>query len=306
MPNTSLRSYQYVDEKGNAAQITTDEYTFEGVKIFSATSRQETTIKLKDQQDIPELNLFFSLQGDCSAHHHKREGDYPITDMQHTVCYIPEFDGHYTLDSPEVNNFGVIFYQSFLDRLFMNDIEHLQRFWEQVHANKIVNLTPSAMPVTPAQLSVIRDIQRCRYTGSMQQLFYESKIIELFLLQVEQAGKLNGKQPVSYIHKRDTEKLYAVRDYLNDHMFEPLTLAQIARHGGLNDFKLKRGFKELFGNTVFGYLNELKMNHGKQLLTDTCCTVYEAAYMLGYADPHSFTKAFKKHFGYLPGKMKRG
>lgn len=88
-------------------------------------------------------------------------------------------------------------------------------------------------------------------------------------------------------------------------MFDPLTLSGIARDAGLNEFMLKKGFKELFGLTVFGYLNELKMNYARQMLLESQCTVYEAAYTMGYNEPYNFSKAFKKHFGYLPGELKK-
>jgi AraC-like DNA-binding protein len=73
---------------------------------------------------------------------------------------------------------------------------------------------------------------------------------------------------------------------------------------GLNDFKLKKGFKELFGTTVFSYLNELKMDYAKRLILDEKKTIYEVAMTLGYSEPHHFYAAFKRRFGYSPGELK--
>ncbi|WP_298740530.1 AraC family transcriptional regulator [uncultured Chitinophaga sp.] len=128
--------------------------------------------------------------------------------------------------------------------------------------------------------------------------------MELFLLQAEQAERLAGGAAVS-LHPADKERLYAAREYVKEHMFDPISLMQVARHCGLNDFKLKKGFKALFGTTVFGYLNELKMDYGRQMLLASACTVAEAGYVLGYTDSYNFSKAFKKYFGYPPGKLKQ-
>ncbi|WP_315815682.1 helix-turn-helix transcriptional regulator [Paraflavitalea speifideaquila] len=108
-----------------------------------------------------------------------------------------------------------------------------------------MDISPVPMVITSRQQQVITDIRRCSYHGHMKELFLESKVIELFLLQA------------------------------------------------------------LFGTSVFGYLNELKMEYGRQMLLESACTVYEVAYMLGYHDPYNFSKAFRKYFGYLPGRLKQ-
>lgn len=220
------------------------------------------------------------------------------------MIYTPAFNGHYDIRGIDTDSFCVEMETSYLSRLLVTDVECLKRFWDKVFRQQSIEISSIPMEITPQQRQVITDIRRCHYSGHMKDLYLESKVIELFLLQAEQADKLAGNKAIT-LSPSDQERLYAARDYIKAHMFEPLTLLQVARHCGLNDFKLKKGFKELFGNTVFGYLNELKMEYGRQVLLESTCTVYEVAYMLGYYDPYNFSKAFKKYFGYLPGKLKR-
>jgi AraC-like DNA-binding protein len=298
------RTFQYVDEHGSVSSIAMQEYNFKGVDLFWATSRQEREVRLNEYQDAPTLNMYFSLEGCCGASHNHRPKHYPIGDGQHTISYTPQFDGYYTMESPAIRNFGVVLAEDFFSRLLVDDQACLRGFWDKVQAGKLADITPSAMAITPGQLALIRQMEHCAYRGHMKQLFYEAKIIELFLLQAEQAEKLTGIKPPS-VQAKDRDKLYEARDFIREHMLQPLSLLQIARSCGLNDFKLKKGFKEVFGMTVFEYITELKMNYGKQMLTDTSCPVYEVAYMLGYTDPHNFSRAFRKHFGYLPGRLKK-
>ncbi|MEO8398573.1 MAG: AraC family transcriptional regulator [Ignavibacteriaceae bacterium] len=71
-------------------------------------------------------------------------------------------------------------------------------------------------------------------------------------------------------------------------MIKEFTLLDLSRKVGLNDFKLKKGFRELLGTTVFSYLNELKMDYAKQLLLDKKKTIYETSMVMGFSEPHHF------------------
>jgi AraC-like DNA-binding protein len=77
------------------------------------------------------------------------------------------------------------------------------------------------------------------------------------------------------------------------------------RRVGLNEYKLKRGFRELFGTTVFAYLSEQRLALAKRMLLDTDKTAAEIAFELGYATPQHFSAAFKKRFGVSPKSMRK-
>ena len=74
---------------------------------------------------------------------------------------------------------------------------------------------------------------------------------------------------------------------------------------GLNEFKLKKGFKELFGTTVFDYLYDLKMEYAKQLLAADEVLVNEVSGMVGYRNPNHFSTAFKRKYGMNPTQLRK-
>jgi AraC family transcriptional regulator, transcriptional activator of the genes for pyochelin and ferripyochelin receptors len=74
---------------------------------------------------------------------------------------------------------------------------------------------------------------------------------------------------------------------------------------GLNEYKLKRGFKEMFNTTVFGYLTEQRLQLAHQFLRDTQKTAAEISSDLGYATPQHFNNAFKKKFGVTPYSVRK-
>jgi AraC family transcriptional activator of pyochelin receptor len=277
--------------------------TFDGINVFWGTSYQEREAIYRESRQVPYLHMYFSLEGASSSHEENTGKQYFLTDNQHTISYEPTFDGYYTVSGPKVKSFGISLPSSFFQKLILTDNESLKRFWDKALTGNSVDMTAHPMPITARQKMVILDMQHCSFTGDMKKLFYESKILELFLLQAEQAEKLNGKR-ASPLKPQDVEKLQAARHFVYQHMLEPISLSQISKATGLNEFKLKRGFKSLFGTTVFEYLIDLKMNYARQMLLNTSCTIFEVAYTLGYSEPYNFSKAFKKHFGYVPSQLK--
>ncbi|MEM1369543.1 MAG: AraC family transcriptional regulator, partial [Cyanobacteria bacterium P01_H01_bin.15] len=83
------------------------------------------------------------------------------------------------------------------------------------------------------------------------------------------------------------------------------SLIELARLAGINDCKLKLGFRQVFGTTVFGYLHDCRMERSRQLLDAGEMTVAEAAQSVGYVNRSHFAIAFRKKFGLNPSIYRR-
>ena len=104
--------------------------------------------------------------------------------------------------------------------------------------------------------------------------------------------------------KKDAELMHAVREYLQLHFQDDLSLTAICKEFGINECKLKGGFKAMFGKTVFGYIQELRMEFARQLLFQKRISVGLVADKLGYRNANHFSTAFKKYFGESPGNVR--
>ncbi|MGE8690827.1 MAG: helix-turn-helix transcriptional regulator [Achromobacter sp.] len=102
------------------------------------------------------------------------------------------------------------------------------------------------------------------------------------------------------------QRLLAARDFLLADLANPPTLAQIAAETGLSAMRIKRGFREVFGHTVYGLFQQTRMREAQQRLRAGKVTVMEVAFDLGYSNPSHFAAAFRKEFGVGPGEYKRG
>ena len=147
---------------------------------------------------------------------------------------------------------------------------------------------------------MILQVIHSRYTGDLQKLFLLSKSIELLVLSAEACNKAATQRETIIKSKTDKEKIIAVRDLINARVTSPPNLSEIAKNVGLNEYKLKRGFKETFNTTIFSYLTEQRLNLAHQYLLNSDKTAAEISVELGYATPQHFNNAFKKKFGITP------
>jgi AraC-like DNA-binding protein len=136
-------------------------------------------------------------------------------------------------------------------------------------------------------------------------MLLESKVLDLLVLLLKQ---ITPEKPFKGLTVRldDVDKLYEVKRVVEQHLTRQHSLRELARQVGLNEFKLKKGFRELFGTTIFSYLLDLRMEHARQLLIQGTMTVEEVAEEVGYKYAKNFMTAFKKKFNMLPVEIGSG
>ncbi|WP_299486208.1 AraC family transcriptional regulator [Acaryochloris sp. IP29b_bin.137] len=159
-------------------------------------------------------------------------------------------------------------------------------------------------PISPAMEQLLQQLVDCPYTGATQALYVESKALELLTLQLETWKQQYRQAPA--LRKDDIERLHQARDLLIQQSDNPPLLIELAHQVGLNDRKLKQGFRQLFGTTVFGYLQDYRMGQAKQLLEDTSLTIASVALTVGYRNPEAFSTAFRRKFSMSPKAYQLG
>jgi AraC family transcriptional regulator, transcriptional activator of the genes for pyochelin and ferripyochelin receptors len=153
---------------------------------------------------------------------------------------------------------------------------------------------------TPEMQSILQQILNCPYHGWMRQLYLEGKVLELLILWLTFAAKQDHQAKPSVLRPGDIERVRQARELLIQHLDHPPSLLELARRVGLNDYKLKQGFRQLYGTTVFGYLHTQRMEKARDLLCTGHLKITEVAYTVGYTSLPSFSLAFRKRFGVSP------
>jgi len=155
--------------------------------------------------------------------------------------------------------------------------------------------------ITPAMRLVLKQILQCPFRETLRQMYLEGKVLELLVLQIAQWGENNLLLKNSLFFRPDEiERLHHAKAILNQKLQNPPSLLNLARQIGLNDFKLKRGFREVFGTTVCGYVQSVRLEQAQQLLRGTNLAIAEIAYQVGYESTSHFGYLFKRQFGVTP------
>jgi len=155
--------------------------------------------------------------------------------------------------------------------------------------------------ITPAMQRALQQILNCPFQGVIKQLHLESKSLELLALWLEQASEEVAISPMmNRLDGDDLDRIHAAKVILQRQFHNPPSLQTLARQVGLNDCTLKRGFRQVFGTTVFGYVCDRRMEQACQLLLQGDLKVEEVAQAVGYANRSRFAAAFRRKFGQNP------
>ena len=143
------------------------------------------------------------------------------------------------------------------------------------------------------------------YTESLENIFLNAQTQILLLYSMDcMMGDPEEKFTCKFLaNADDREKITNARAILLQHIGEPLTIKALSRKVAINECYLKKGFKELFGTTIFDFYQTQRMEHAKYLLYDKGLSVTEVSALLGYSSISHFSTAFKKHTGIKPCEL---
>lgn len=276
-------------------------WEFDGIRIGHAVSRfHERTSFNASSPNSDVVRLHIGMKGNYSFHYRQLDTDFHLIGGHHNIMYSKDFDMTVENRTLELETFGIQFPRETFLSFTQNASDLLKRFSEHIISGKPILLSDQWGAVDPSIQQVVYQIVNNPYSGDLQNIFLLSKSIELLVLCAESCAQTLNKKQEFIRTPADKEKLLAVRDLINDRLSDPPSLSQIARTVGINEYKLKRGFKEVFHTTVFGYLTEQRLLMARQYLQDTQKTAAEISFELGYATPQHFNNVFKKRFGLTP------
>ncbi|MES1022676.1 AraC family transcriptional regulator [Gloeocapsa sp. BRSZ] len=159
--------------------------------------------------------------------------------------------------------------------------------------------------LTPEVHLVLQQILNCPYQGEIEQIYLQAKALELIALQSAYILKDRDRNQLVKLKSSDVDRLYHARDVLINNAESPPSLIDLARLVGMNDCTFKRGFRQVFGTTAFGYLRKHRMVQARQLLLENKMSIAEVACAVGYSHPGYFAAAFRREFGINPSSLRR-
>jgi AraC family transcriptional regulator, transcriptional activator of the genes for pyochelin and ferripyochelin receptors len=252
------------------------------------------------------ISLMFHLSGQVQTHHHGLTAE------------IAEIVGYYHFEHSHLPETELWTTGRPFRRLYLN-FDPLQLFSDlnsqllpQLPVELRHTLEGNYYPfyrshlITTQMHQILQQILHCPYQGLLRKMYLQGKAWELLTLSFEPFLPKKIATSLSKLLKpTEIEKIHQAKDILLRNLNNPPSLIDLARQANINDFALKQGFKEVFGTTVFRYLQDYRLQVARQLLVNSELRIEEVSRQVGFTNRGYFAKVFRQKFGLNPKEYRQ-
>lgn len=160
--------------------------------------------------------------------------------------------------------------------------------------------------ISPSMAIVLNQLMNYHLHPSIKPLYFKAKAYELLSLYFNRPEDVDVEQCPFLADEENVSKIKKAKQIMISRMAEPPTLQELADEINLPINRLKEGFKQIYGDSVFSFLFDYKMEVARQLLATGSHNVNEVGLKVGYSASSHFIAAFKKKFGTTPKKFLMG
>jgi AraC-like DNA-binding protein len=241
------------------------------------------------------IELRFCVSGQTYCHLHKDAC---------AACVVHNSSNcHQKIDSIDVLSF--VFNASLISQ-FISARSKQPSFTEDILSFRHMSSFCKTVPLCNKTRTVLDGLLNHEYNDTLENIYVNAQTQMLLLYSM---NCLLGEKEIDTIsckflaNAEDREKVIKAREILIQHIGEPITIKELSRKVAINECYLKKGFKELFGTTIFEFYQSQRMEHAKYLLYEKGLSVTEVSVLLGYSSISHFSTAFKKHTGLKPCEL---
>lgn len=214
------------------------------------------------------------------------------------LCAMADEKGH-CLSRLSIEVIAVHFQPSLISNLQKGAVTGL---FDGTHKKPFVK---TIVPCTKSKLTLEQMVHH-HYEGMLKNIYLQSKALELLLYSSDQFTQNDPDERFGcrfLTQAEDREKIVKARNILLERLDEPITIRELARKVAMNECYLKKGFKAMYGTSIYDYFQKERMEKARQLFYEQGLSVSEVAVMMGYSCISHFSTAFKKHTGIKPCEL---
>ncbi|MEO6549895.1 MAG: AraC family transcriptional regulator [Ferruginibacter sp.] len=186
------------------------------------------------------------------------------------------------------------------------DADYLKRQFDSAQISPVLyGLLQNTQPllfdqlVYPSLFKIVNEIIDESTNNAPSLFFIRVKAEELICKLLMELEKRDEKQLYT-LNTHDIQTLYKVKDQILKHLETPPVIKDLVILAGMSPTKLKRLFRQIFGNSIFNYYQQFRMQEGARLLKEEGLSVSEVGYRLGFTNLSHFTRVFQEHIGMKP------
>jgi len=282
------------DEVRGAIRVSAKSFHVEEIAVYIVNLKCSESVLVSIRIERNAWLMIFTLQGLLEVNEVNSDVDLKLKAGSHYSLFPVAKGSSDMVIQGDVNLFVVELSSDAIKRMLTDE--------ENASLKQRISLRDCI--ITPEMFIILNSVTQCVANNCLHRIFLAAKTLELLFLDVEQL-KGSHNDEILTIRTEDLEKLRQAKRLIAMDIQSPCSLIELAHKVGLNDFKLKKGFKEAFGTTVFGHLFDIRMEKAKTMLSASDFTIGEVAHEVGYKNAHHFTAAFKRKFGYLPSDLRQ-
>ncbi len=208
------------------------------------------------------------------------------------------------IDAPTFDVFHFKFSPSYLNQFVKG--KAVQTKSDQMLAFKQKESFSTAVNLCNRTRTILENLLQQNYNNALENIYINSQLQVLLLYGLECLAEEKAVEHFEckfLSNTADREKITLAREILLQRIGDPITIKELSRKVGTNECYLKKGFKELFGSTIFDFYQTQRMEHAKYLLYEKGLSVTDVSALLGYSSISHFSTAFKKHTGLKPCEL---
>jgi AraC-like DNA-binding protein len=156
--------------------------------------------------------------------------------------------------------------------------------------------------VTPAIAVVLSQMISYNLHPTIKKLYIKGKVYELISLYFNKNTDADLEQCPFLVDEDNVKRIRRAKELIIANMAEPPSLNELAQEVGLSLKRLKEGFKQIYGDSVYSFLFDYKMEYARRLLDSGQYNVNEIGLRIGYSTSSHFIAAFRKKYGTTPKK----
>ncbi len=284
----------------NVGESTLDEITLEkGFYVLHFQNESKDAVNFEREIDQSFIQMHFCLRGKSKFLFNNGSYSFDVLDNRSILLYNPQRTLPIHLEiQPKTTLLSLLISIEKFHSLFSKESNYIP-FLSDENRNKTYY---DDTELKPTVLIVLQQIINSNINSSIRELYVKGKIYELLSLHFQQEENIAGEYCPFLVDEQNVLKIRKAKEIIISKMAEPPSLQELANEIGLNLKKLKEGFKQIYGDTVFSFLLDYKMEHARKLLESNQYNVNEVGLQVGYSTASHFIAAFKKKFGTTPKK----
>lgn len=224
------------------------------------------------------------------------EQTIPFTRGFTTITHFENIEGKREFDKTNLKQIRVVLSENFLQRNLREEV--FEKYMQNKQSLQIVSFAPTSL----ASQFILKELLNTDFSSELGFIYASSKALELLHVEL---NRLNKEKLDIILDNYDTDAIYHAKEILLKNMKNPPSIIELSKLVHINEFKLKKGFKQIFGTTPFNLLYEKRMIQAKELLISGEYSVNEVASKVGYKFANNFSNAFMRKFGANPKEFKR-